>query len=153
MNCEITLADLDSEDFAALIIAHKQMMLGFSPADSAHALTLDDLRASDLTVWATHIGHRLVGCGALKALEPGHGEIKSMHTVEACRGQGLGRAMLFHIIAEARVRQYGRISLETGAMDGFANVRAFYEQHGFVYCEPIKGYRQDIHSVFMTLAL
>jgi len=35
----------------------------------------------------------LVGVGALKRLDDSHAEVKSMHTTEAARGQGLGRAM------------------------------------------------------------
>ncbi len=94
-----------------------------------------------------------MGVGALKELQPDHGEVKSMHTAEAMRGRGAGSAMLGHIVATARARGYGRLSLETGVMDYFRPARALYRRHGFTGCAPFGDYAPDPNSVFMTLAL
>ena len=91
--------------------------------------------------------------GALKQLHEGHGEIKSMHTAEEVRGRGAGRAMLDHLLAVARARGYGRVSLETGTMAAFGPARALYAGAGFVVCEPFAGYRASVNSVCMTLEL
>ena len=61
--------------------------------------------------------------------------------------------MLGHIIAVARTRGYGRLSLETGSMAGFEPARALYERFGFRYCGPFADYAPDPNSVFMTLEL
>jgi putative acetyltransferase len=95
----------------------------------------------------------LVGCGALKELDPGHGEVKSMRTALAHRRKGAGRAMLEHIIAEVRARSYRRLSLETGSMAAFLPARRLYESFGITYCEPFADYTDDPNSAFMTLAL
>lgn len=50
-------------------------------------------------------------------LDTSHGEVKSMRTPQALRRRGAGRAILTHIMAEARVRGYTRLSLETGSME------------------------------------
>ena len=77
---------------------------------------------------------RAVGCGALKEIDPAHGEVKSMRTATSQRRNGVGRAMLEHIVAVARARPYARLSLETGSMEAFAPARALYESFGFAYC-------------------
>jgi putative acetyltransferase len=69
---------------------------------SAHALDLERLRAPDLTFWSAWDGEQLLGIGALRRLSDADGEIKSMHTVEARRGRGIGSALLRHIVAHAR---------------------------------------------------
>ena len=118
-----------------------------------HALDLDALRRPEITFWSIWSGEELVGCGALKELEPGHGEIKSMRTVPAYRGKGAAKLMLRYILDEARRRNYHRLSLETGSMDAFEPARQLYASHGFEYCEPFADYILDPHSVFMTLEL
>ena len=61
--------------------------------------------------------------------------------------------MLEHILAEAARREYRRLSLETGSMDGFGPARSLYARYGFDYCGPFADYRDDPNSVFMSKAL
>ena len=110
-----------------------------SPPESVHALDIAALRKPEITFWTAWSQDELLGCGALKALAPRHGEVKSMRTVSAKRRAGVGRAMLEHIVAEARARSYVRLSLETGAMEAFAPARRLYESFGFTYCAPFAG--------------
>jgi putative acetyltransferase len=95
----------------------------------------------------------LLGCGALKRLSAEHGEVKSMHTVESERRNGIGSAMLRHIIATARAETMSRLSLETGSWGYFRPARALYRKHGFVECAPFGDYVPDPNSIFMTLDL
>lgn len=125
-------------------------MRAISPPESVHALDLDGLRRPEITFWTAWSGNALLGCGALKELSPDHGEVKSMRTARAHRRGGVARAMLAHIVAEARRRGYERLSLETGSMAEFAPARALYERFGFGYCGPFAGYVDDPNSVFMT---
>lgn len=99
------------------------------------------------------MAEQVIGCGALRELGGGHGEIKSMHTVQNIRRLGVGSLMLRHIIAEAEGRGYDRLSLETGSQPAFEAARRFYERHGFAECPPFGQYRNDRNSVFMTLKL
>ncbi len=91
--------------------------------------------------------------GAIKRLAPHHAQIKSMHTAEAARGRGIGRAMLDHLLHVARARGFRRVSLETGTMAAFAPARALYESAGFVRCGPFGGYQPSEDNMFMTLDL
>lgn len=149
----IKVDDLRAPEIAALLEAHLKLMRETSPPESVHALDLDGLRAPEVTFWTVWDGATLLGCGALKQLDPAQGEIKSMHTAAAARGRGVARAMLAHILAEARARGYRRLSLETGSMAAFAPARALYARFGFRDCPPFGDYLLDPNSVFMTLEL
>jgi putative acetyltransferase len=150
---QIKVDDLSGPEIAALLETHLKLMRDTSPPESVHALDLEALRAPEITFWTVWEGATLLGCGALKELERDHGEIKSMHTAAAARGRGVGRAMLAHILAEARRRGYRRLSLETGSPEAFAPARALYAGFGFCPCGPFADYVLDPFSVFMTLEL
>ena len=67
-----------------------------------------------VTVFSFRADGSLPGIGAIRCPGPDHAEIKSMHTAEAARGRGIGRAMLAHLVGVARTRGFRRVSLETG---------------------------------------
>jgi len=150
---QIHIDDLRGPEIKALLEAHLDTMAAHSPPESRHALDLEGLRAPAITFWTVWDGDELVGCGALKALDVEHGEIKSMHTAKAHRGKGVGAHLLRHILDEAGQRSYRRLSLETGSMEAFLPARLMYEKFGFVICAPFADYREDPNSSFMTLAL
>jgi putative acetyltransferase len=145
--------DLSGPEIAALLKVHLDHMHATSPPESTHALDLDGLRVPEITLWTLWDGATLLGCGALKELDAGHGEIKSMHTAAAARGRGVARRLLQHIIETARQRGYRRLSLETGSTAEFAAAQGLYRGFGFQDCGPFAGYVLDPFSVFMTLEL
>ncbi|MDA0672635.1 MAG: GNAT family N-acetyltransferase [Cyanobacteria bacterium] len=150
---DIKLDDLSGPAIAAFLEEHLQDMRAASPPESKHALDLAGLRQPDITFWTVWDQDRLIGCGAIKALGPDHGEIKSMRTAAAYRGQGVASRLLRHMVHTAQGRGYRRLSLETGSMAFFAPARRLYAQHGFTPCPPFGDYREDPNSVFMTLVL
>lgn len=145
--------DLRGPEIKALLEAHLDLMRSNSPPESVHALDLDGLRRPEITFWTVWDEAELLGCGALKELDAEHGEIKSMHTAKAARGRGVARRLVQHILAEARVRGYRRLSLETGATEDFAAARGLYSTFGFAYCGPFADYPLHPFSAFMTLEL
>lgn len=149
----IIAGDLDDVRILALLEAHLAAAKAHTPICSVHALDANLLRAPGIDFWALWDGEDLLGVGALKELSPAHGEIKSMHVAEAKRRTGAGRALLTHIIAEARTKGMRRVSLETGSSDYFRPARALYRAHGFSDCAPFGAYAPDPNSVFMSLAL
>lgn len=150
---KIEIDDLSRPQIHALLNEHLQNMRAVSPRESVHALDLAALRKPNMTFWSAWDVDVLLGCGALKALDAKHGEIKSMRTPDASRRQGAGRAILTHIIAVARSRGYQRLSLETGSMPAFQPAQQLYESFGFARCGPFGEYVADPNSVFMTLGL
>jgi putative acetyltransferase len=150
---QIRVDDLAGSEIRALLTEHLDDMHRLSPPESVHALDLTALLKPEITFWTVWSQGEMLGCGALKELTPSHGEIKSMRTASAHRRKGVARAMLEHIIVEARKRSYARLSLETGSMPAFEPARSLYERFGFTYCSPFADYTEDPNSVFLTRAL
>ena len=121
-----------------------------SPPESIHALDIEALRQSEITFWTAWESGELLGCGALKELNPQHGEIKSMRTAASHLRRGVAKNLLSHIIEEAKHRGYNRLSLETGSMEAFEPAHRLYANFGFTPCEPFADYVEDPYSVFMT---
>ena len=149
----IELDDLSREDVQALLREHLTNMHELSPPESVHALDVEKLRSPDITFWTVWEDSLLLGCGALKELTPTHGEVKSMRTPQALRGRGAGRAVLAHIIAEARTRGYRRLSLETGSHEAFKPAQSLYRSFGFTSCGSFADYKDDPNKVFLSLEL
>jgi putative acetyltransferase len=152
---KIAVDDLSGPDIAGFLAHHVEQLRSVTPPGSSHALDLDALRKPDVTFWTaveTETG-TLLGCGALKALDAAHAEVKSMRTSPAHQNRGIASTLLRHIITEAERAGFSRLSLETGSFDFFAPARALYTKFGFEYCGPFGDYREDPHSVFMTKVL
>ena len=136
----------------------------FSPADQAatrrlilnglgdHFGTIDETMNPDLDDIEIHYvrpGHRfvlverdgaLVGTGALIEEEPGVGRLVRMSVSRHHRGQGIGRALVSHLIAEARARDYRRVVIETN--DDWWDAIGLYRACGFVEFDRRDG---DVH--------
>ncbi|WP_205853217.1 GNAT family N-acetyltransferase [Zhengella mangrovi] len=149
----IHVDDLRGPEIAALLIRHLEHMRAVTPAGSVHALDLERLRLPAITFWSAWAGEKLAGCIALKDHGGGLGEIKSMHTVAEMRGRGVGRALLAHLLSQARSHRLTRLSLETGKTEHFLPAQRLYRSFGFRQTGPFADYGPDPHSFFMTLAL
>ena len=145
--------DLDSPDVQSLVEFHYAEMRSISPPEACHVLPADGLRHPAVTIWSAREAGALVGVGALKELAPDHGEVKSMRTVPEALGRGIGRAMLHHIVEEARSRGYARLSLETGTTEPFAAALHLYRSEGFEPWGPFADYRDIPFSSFLTRRL
>ncbi len=136
-----------------LLEAHLAGMHDNTPPESVYALDVDGLRAPEITFWTVWDGDELLGCGALKELGEGHGEIKSMRTVDEHLGKGVASHLLNNLLAVARERGYTRLSLETGSGGPVEAALRFYKKHGFEFCGPFADYGPDPFSRFMTRTL
>ncbi len=137
----------------SLLREHLTDVTRHSPPESVHALDVEDLCAPEITFWTAWLDGAVAGCGALKELDPRHGEIKSMRTASAHLRKGVASAIVEHILDEAGRRGYVRMSLETGSQAAYEPARALYKRFGFADCGAFAQYRPDPNSVFMTLAL
>ena len=145
--------DLSGADVAALLQLHLAEMHQWSPPASVHAMPMARLRSADVTFYSAWQDGRLAACGALKRLAPAHGELKAMRAHPDFRGRGAGRAVLDHLLGEARARGYTRVSLETGRPTPFAPAHRLYAANGFAECAPFADYVSDPFSICMTRQL
>jgi putative acetyltransferase len=145
--------DLSGEAVQGLVALHLSGMHASSPACKVHALPLDKLRSPDVTFYSAWVGDSLVAIGALKKLDAGRGELKSMRAAPEWRGKGMGEAMLHHLLDEAKARGYRWVGLETGRTEEFAPAVALYRKHGFETCEAFGDYVVDEFSQCLARAL
>ena len=149
----IVEGDFGHPQVVELLRYHVATARGATAHYSAHALDLDQLRIPAISFFAAWEGDTLLAIGAIKDLGDGHGELKSMRTLECARRRGAGSAMLRHLLDVARAKGMTRINLETGSWAYFEPARALYRRYGFAECAPFAHYGPDPNSVFMTLAL
>jgi putative acetyltransferase len=150
---QIRIDDLRGPEVAALLQEHLDGVASVTPEKSRHALNLDELRQPGITFWTAWIGAEIAGCAALRELDASHAELKSMRTTSRFLRQGVGSALLEHIIAEARRRGYRRLSLETAVFEYFVPAHRLYHKFGFRPCGPFEGYAEDPNSHFTTMIL
>jgi putative acetyltransferase len=153
--CRLVIADDDPrvDDVRALLGRHLAFANECTPPEDVHALDLNGLLDEAVTVFSARRGSELLGIGALQQLDETHAELKSMHTDDAARRQGVGRALVDYLITVARQRGYRRVSLETGTNDAFAPARPLYMGAGFTPCGPFGEYRLSQNSMYMTRSL
>lgn len=135
------------------LLDHHLRELQGAMAGHAFALDASGLSAANITFWTAWDCEMLLGFGALKQLDSAHGEVKSMRAAPAAQGTGVGRAMLEHIVTEARQRGYTRLSLETGTAPLHAPAISLYRSTGFVPCGAFADYQPSPHNQFFQFAL
>ena len=150
---KIAVDDLCGPAIAGFLDEHVRQMRAITPPESKHALDLDELRRPEITFWSVTDGDLIVGCAAIKRLDDGHAELKSMRTAPARQRSGIASLLLEHVITEAERLGFTRLSLETGSAPFFLPARKLYEKFGFGYCRPFADYRADPNNVFMTRVL
>ncbi len=146
-----TEGELDLPDVRALLALHFAEMRADSPPEACHVLPIDGLRGSAIRIFSLRDeNNALLGVGALKTLDPGHGEIKSMRTAPAALGLGIGGALLAHLVAIARAMGLTRLSLETGNSPLFDAANRLYQRDGFMPCGPFGGYADTPFTLFYS---
>jgi putative acetyltransferase len=145
--------DLSGVQVQDLLRLHLEGMHASSPPGHVFALDLSGLKAPEVTVWTAWRGEAVAGIGALKALDDGSGEIKSMRTHPGHLRQGVGAAILDRIIAEARGRGLTRLSLETGRGPAFDAALSMYRTRGFENGGAFSDYVGSDFNQFMHLEL
>lgn len=149
---EIKRTDLTEAEVLELLELHNREMTDGSPPGTNHVLDLSGLQQPGIEVFAAWQGEDLLAIGALKAHE-GFGEIKSMRAHPAARGMGAGKAMLAHLIEQARAKGFAELKLETGSGELFEAATGLYKSFGFEPCGPFAGYVPGSFNKLFSLKL
>ena len=145
--------DLSGADVIGLLALHLDEMHRLSPPCKVHAMPVERLREPDVTFYSAWDGDTLAAVGALREIDEGRGELKSMRATPDYRGKGAGEAILLHLIGEARRRGYTWLGLETGRPAAYLPAQNLYRKHGFLECEDFGDYVGDEFSMCMDRAL
>jgi hypothetical protein len=79
----IALDDPLTADVVELLERHLALMHAATPICEVYALGPHALTSPEITFFSARRGGELVAVGALKEIDPEHGELKSMHTAGA----------------------------------------------------------------------
>src|SRR5262245_9401532 len=94
-----------------------------------HGLHPQDLADPNFTFVIAKIDGSAVGCGALRRLEPGIGEIKRMFVLPDFRRRGIARRILKALESKAHELRYTSVLLETGT--GQPEAIGLYKSAGY----------------------
>jgi putative acetyltransferase len=86
-----------------------------------------------------------VGCAALRRIDPSTGEVRRMFVTQGARRQGVARALLARVEADAIALGYRRLVLETGVRQKPA--MALYRASGWRRIKPYGNFIGDPTSV------
>ena len=142
--------NFDNPIVNTLLQYHFYQLRSNSPEGSTHVLDIDGLKLPSIKLWSIWENDKLIGCGALKFLEEGHGEFKSIRISNEFRNMGYGIKLLNHLIEEAKKNNIFKISLETGAGNFFKPARKLFEKAGFKTCSPFAHYKVDPNSCYYS---
>ena len=142
--------NFDHPEVNILLKKHFVELRAASPEGSAHVLDIPGLKVPSIKFWSLWEDDTLMGCGALKFLEEGHGEFKSIRLHDNFRRKGNGIKIINHLITEAKKLNIKKLSIETGASDFFKPARKLFKECGFEPCKPFAHYKEDINSVYLN---
>ena len=145
--------DLSHPQTIELLRLHLAGMHENSPPGHVFALDLSGLKTRDVTVWTLWREEKAVGIGALKQHDSDLGEIKSMRTHPDALRQGVGAALLDHIMSVAKERGLRQLSLETGSGASFEPALALYRRYGFENGPAFADYEASDFNQFLHLRL
>jgi len=93
---------------------------GFDRDKGATTSPADDFAAPRGCLLIARLFGEPIGCGGLRTLDPGTGEIKRMWIAPHARGLGIGRRLLAELEGAARRRKLRAIRLDTNSSLGEA---------------------------------
>ena len=139
------------DEVRTLVTELNAVLLGLTPPEHCHHLTVEQMADEDTTVFIAREGGVAVACGALKRHADGIGEVKRMYTRPSHRGRRIGEQIVARIEATARAEGLKRLVLETG--DRHYAAWKVYERSGFTRCGPVLDYADVKWSVFYDKTL
>ena len=142
--------NFENPEVNELLTKHFIELRSASPKGSTHVLDIEGLKVPSIKFWSLWNEKQIIGCGALKILEKGHGEFKSIRLHDEFRKKGNGVKLINHLIEEAKKLKISRISIETGAGEFFKPARKLFDSCGFKPCEPFAHYKKDINSIYLS---
>ena len=145
--------NFNNPDVNDLLNKHFIELRSVSPAGSTHVLDIAGLKDNTIKFWSLWENNEIIGCGALKFLEKGHGEFKSIRVADNFRKKGTGEKIINHLIKEAKKLDIIKLSVETGAGNFFSPARKLFKKFGFIECQPFANYKVDPNSCYYPLEL
>jgi putative acetyltransferase len=135
----------DTADAATLIGELDALLEPLYAQKSRHGYSVDKLLREGVAFFVARIDGVPAACGGVLLVgaengEP-YGEIKRMYVRPPCRGLGLGKLMLQHLVDHSRQRGMKLLRLETGIHQ--VEAINLYQRFGFERIPPFGPYHLD----------
>ena len=150
---KIIEGNFDNPEVNQLLTKHFIELRSVSPEGSTHVLDIEGLQDKSIKFWSIYENDKLIGCGALKFLDPKHGELKSIRVADSFKKKGYGKKIIKVLIEKSRKLNIKKISVETGSGKFFLPARKLFKSSGFTECKPFGHYVDDPNSCYMSLKL
>jgi ribosomal protein S18 acetylase RimI-like enzyme len=85
-------------------------------------------------LYLAKLGDDFVGCVGLRPIDAQVGEMKRLYVKTGCRGHGIGRALVYQLVLDARAIGYEQMYLDT--IETMTEAMALYRSVGFEECAP-----------------
>ncbi|APH71708.1 helix-turn-helix domain-containing GNAT family N-acetyltransferase [Aquibium oceanicum] len=131
---EISQVAADSEDALACVAAYVAELAvtfeeGFDPANGNPTPETEALTPPNGSFLLARLDGQAIGCGALRTMEPGTGEIKRMWVAPQARGLGVARRLLSALEDKARELGMARVRLDTNR--ALTRAQEMYRKAGY----------------------
>ena len=137
MELTIERVSAASDEIRQLVAELDRALNGPYLPEQHHALSLDQLFDSNVRFFTARVDGVAVGCGGV-AFYDGFAEVKRMFTRPKARRQGVAKAVLRRLEAEAKRAGHSVLRLETGMYQ--AEAIEFYLRAGFERCDAFGEY-------------
>ena len=141
MSIEIRELDPSSAEGTALVNDLDEYLLELYPEESNYLDSVEELSKPHVHFLGAFEDEHTLGCGAVKLLDAGYGEIKRVYVKSCARGKGVGRRILLALENIAADAGYSVLRLETGIYQPEA-VRLF-EASGYTTIDHFGDYPSD----------
>lgn len=121
------------------------------PAESNHLDSVEELEKENVCFLGAFEDAQLVGCGAVKIMPEGYGEIKRVYVIPQARGKGISKHIMDALEKLLLEENISLTRLETGIHQKEA--LGLYERRGYIKTGPFGDYKEDPLSVFMEKRL
>ena len=146
---EIRREGLTTPAAAQLIAALKEELTRIYPEEGVCHFRLDaaEVEEGRGAFLVARVGGAPAGCGAVRRIEAGTGEIKRMYVAPAFRGRRIGARLVAALEDEARRLGLERLVLETGTRQ--TEALGLYRAAGYAVISPFGEYTRSPLSVCM----
>ena len=141
----------DSPEVLAFLASADQRSASIYPGEERPGPSLSELLSADVRFFVARQDGDALGCGGYTLISEGAAEMKRLFVDPACRGQGVGSALVERIESEAILEGVVDLFLETGIKSSEA--LNLYRRRGFKICPPFGYYELDSFSIFMVKKL
>jgi putative acetyltransferase len=136
-----------TDEVAALLEAlNRALDVGYAP-EQKHALSVDQLFQPNIRFFLARADGAAVACGGIGFYD-GYAELKRMYAKPDVRRQGVAKALLQRLEAEAHAAGIAIVRIETGNLQHAA--MRFYEREGYRPCGAFGPYAQMAPGAIAT---